>query len=346
MSLLFFDGFDHYGNGVDPVSYGKWGADINTPSNTTTTQKRTGTYSYNPFRDSYGMVTKALPVTGGFIVGMALFPVSITGNTVVISIREGAIIHVSLGITAGGILQVYNGSGTVIATGTTVIPIGGFTYIEFKGTISDTIGTYTVNINGVVEAALNGSGADTRNGGTGVWDRVGIQGVSSANFSTYIDDFYICDMSGSAPTNDFLGLVKVELLMPQTDAVSAGSNAGLTPSTGTDHGALVDEIGPNTTDYNSGSTVGLKDTYQYPSATLTGTIYGIQTNLYAMKTDASVRAVCAVVRTNSVDYDGANVSPLTTFSYFSEVRALNPNTGIAWTTAEINAIQVGMKVTV
>jgi hypothetical protein len=162
----------------------------------------------------------------------------------------------------------------------------------------------------------------------------------------FFDDVYVCDTNGAAPRNNFLGSVKIETLLPQTDAVSAGSNAGLTPSTGTDHGAMVDENPPNTSDFNSASTVGLKDTYQYPTMTLTGTVYGVQTNLYVNKSDAVARQVCAVVRPVSTDFDGANVSPTTSFIYFSEIRAQNPQTSADWLVSDITALQVGMKVTV
>jgi hypothetical protein len=285
-----------------------------------------------------------LSATGGVVVGFALRQDAASTNTSdLLQVREGTTVHLALALTTGQQLVVKRGP-TVLATGTTVLALNNWYYIELKGTIHDTTGSYEVRIDGVSEAVLTATGVDTRNAGTtGQWDRFYLGGVVTGN--TYIDDVYICDQSGAAPRNTFLGPVKVETLLPQTDAVAAGSNAGLTPSTGTDHGALVDENPPNTSDYNSSPTVGLKDTYNYPSLTLTGTILGVQSNLYVAKSDAAVRQVCAVVRAGGVDYDGANVSPLTTFSYFSEVRAQNPNTAADWTSSDIASLQAGMKVT-
>jgi hypothetical protein len=293
---------------------------------------------------NYAITGKALPASGGVVVGFALQQAAASANTTdLLQVREGATVHLALAITTGQLLVVKRGA-TILATGTTLLPLSSWTYIELKATIHDTTGSYEVRINGVSEAALTASGIDTRNvGATGQWDQIRLAALANAN--SYIDDLYVCDQSGSAPRNTFLGPVKVETIYPQTDAVAAGSNAGLTPSTGTDHGALVDETTPNTTDYNSSPTVGLKDTYNYPSLTLTGTILGMQTNLYVAKSDAVARQVCAVVRAGSVDYDGANVSPLTTFSYFSEVRAQNPNTAADWTSSDIASLQAGMKVT-
>ena len=346
MALLFIDGFDHYGNGANPVSFGKWGFTDYLPGNTKNDRVRTGTHSHYFGGVSDNMITKPLTASGGVIVGVAVngnAPWSTGGN--LIEIREGTTIHLAIGITVDGKLTVKLGGSTVLATGASALAATNWYYVEFKAIIADgTGGSYDLRVDGVPE--LTASGIDTRNGGTtGQWDRIRIAGIVGSN-GTYLDDFYVCDTSGAAPYNTFLGLVKIETLYPQTDATAAGSNAGLTPSTGTDHGALVDETAPNSADYNSTSTVGVKDTYNYPPMTLTGVILGVQTNLYCNKSDAAARSVCAVVRSGGVDYDGANVSPLTTFSYLTTPFALNPNTSTPWTAATIAAIEVGMKVTV
>jgi hypothetical protein len=344
MALLFFDGFDHYGTNGNPVTLGKWASGGAGTPTAQPTAVRTGSHALSFPNQNYEVISKALPASGGVVVGFALYQVAASTNSSdLLQVREGSTVHLALAATTGQLLVVKRGS-TVLATGTTVLPLNSWTYIELKATIHDTTGSYEVRIDGVSEAALTASGVDTRNAGTtGQWDRIDVRGIVGGN--QYIDDLYVCDQSGAAPRNTFLGSVKVETLYPQTDAVAAGSNAGLTPSTGTDHGALVDETTPNTSDYNSSPTVGLKDTYNYPSLTLTGTILGIQTNLYMAKSDAVARQVCAVVRAGGIDYDGANVSPLTTFSYFSEVRAQNPNTAADWTSSDIASLQAGMKVT-
>lgn len=343
MALLFVDGFDHSG-ATNTIHFTKYsdgsGAGISTSS------PRTGLGRLN-LGNSFGYVTtKPLTASGGCVVGCAI-RVDVDDATAdsgpILHVREGGTTHLRLEFTTSRTLRVVRGDGTVLATGTTVLPLGTWVYVELKTVIHDSAGTYAVRLDGVAEAALTGSGADTRNGGTGVWDRIHLIGIGGGGFQFSLDDLYVCDTSGAAPQNDFLGPCQVETLLPQT---GNGSNAGLTPSTGTDHGALVDENPPNTSDYNSSATVGAKDTYTLPSLALTGAILGIQTNLYAAKSDAAARQVCAVVRTGGTDYDGANVAPTTTFSYYSEPRPVNPQTGLAWTTADIDALEVGMKVTV
>jgi hypothetical protein len=344
MALLFFDGFDHAGQ-TTAIHASKYDTFPGTGFALSNSQARTGTTSlwFSSTSLLYTAITKLFPVNGNIaIVGVAL-RMTTTPSSLddLLHVREGTIVHVAVSVNSSRQLVVRRGT-TTLATGTTVLALNTWYYVELKTTIHDTTGAYEVRIDGVSEGALTATGVDTNNAGTSTWNNIELMGPGG---NTFVDDFYICDGSGAAPRNTFLGPVKVETLYPQTDAVAAGSNAGLTPSTGTDHGALVDENPPNTTDYNSSPTVGLKDTYNYPSLTLTGSILGIQTNLYVAKSDTAARQVCAVVRAGGVDYDGANVSPLTTFSYFSEVRAQNPNTSNDWTSSDIASLQAGMKVT-
>lgn len=336
MALLFFDSCDHTGTAQSNVLAKYSATSTMVPS---TSAVRTGTHGYRI--NAGGFVTsKTLPVSGGAVIGLAVrwaaFP-----NGTFLEIREGSTIHVAVGCDSTGHLQVKRNT-TVLATSSTALSVNSFYYVEIKTVIHDTTGTYEVHVDGVQDAALTATGQDTRNAGTGVWDSFNMR--SSVN-TFDVDDIYVCDTSGSAPRNTFLGVVKVECLFPQTDATAAGTTAALTPSTGTDHGALVDEASPNTTDYNSSANVGDKDTYNYPSLSLTGTILGVQTNLYVVKTDAAARSVCPVVRSGSTDYDGSNVSPGTSYGYFSAVWAQNPDTGNDWTSSEVNAMEAGMKVT-
>lgn len=343
MALLFFDGFDHQGVGRMDTQ-GKWGGNSDSNVVPQTAVVRTGTHAARASGVSYILWTKPYATSGGAVVGMA-FQYQLGGiysDHNFFEIREGSIVHLALGMDANQRLTVKGGvSSPVLATGTTILSPNAWYYLEFKAIIHDTAGSYEVRIDGVQEVALTASGVDTRNGGTGVWNWVTVS--SASNAAWYMDDFYLCDTSGAPPRNNFLGPVHVETLYPQTDAVAAGSNAGLTPSTGTDHGAMVDENPPVTTDYNGSATVGVKDTYNYPPMTFTGTIFGIQTNLYAAKTDTSGRQVCAVIRVGGSDTDGPPKPVGTTFAYASDVWSQKPDLS-NWTPADIATLQVGMKV--
>jgi hypothetical protein len=345
MALRFMDGFDHCGPREGPNDSAALATKYETTNslflNPWFTRTGVGAVRFVNGGSSSGnhAITKVLPASGGAIVGAAFRTTTIQIGAVLFQVREGTTVHIELSVGSGGTLIVKRGATTLATSSSPAIVTASWQYVELKTVIHDTTGTYEVRVDGVAVPGLTASGVDTNNAGaTGQWDRILLGGSGG---ESAVDDVYVCDTSGST-NNDFLGPVKVETLLPQT---GNGTNLGLTPSTGTDHGALVDENPPNITDYNSSATVGAKDTYHYPSLSLTGAILGIQTNLYVAKSDAATRQVCAVVRASGTDYDGANVAPSTTFGYFSEVRAVNPATGVAWTAADLAALEAGMKVT-
>lgn len=338
MSLLLIDGFDHY---THQSFGGKWDAQPSTSGTPGRTGRYMGFGSGGPF-------FKLIPVPGDWFILGAAFQwqgASLPLGVQFVYFSEGAINHVTFGLSASAALTVSR-AGTLIATATNAtLVVNNWYYIEFKVVIHDTTGSIEVKLDGTtVTWNATVTNIDTRVAGTGIVDKFGFSGTAVGPY-TMVDDLYLVDDAGAAPRNTYLGAVRVETLLPQTDAVAAGSNAGLTPSTGTDHGALVDDPAPpNTTDYNSSTTVGVKDTYNFPSLTLTGAVLGVQTSLYVAKSDAGPKSVCAVVRAGGVDYDGATVAPLTTFQYFGELRAQNPNTSLDWTIADIAALQAGMKI--
>jgi hypothetical protein len=214
--------------------------------------------------------------------------------------------------------------------------------VEFKFTINDSTGSIEVKVDGVSYIAATGS-LDTQNGGTGAWDRIALGSLCS---STYLDDFYICDTNGSAPYNTFLGPVKIETLLAQA---GNGANTGLTTSTGSDHGALVDDAlgsANGDTDYNFSANVGDKDTYAMSNMSLTGTILAVQPFLYARKTDAGARSIAPVIRHSGTDADGTDKNPTTSYNWIGQIYTDNPVTAAPFADAsEVNALEIGMKVT-
>jgi hypothetical protein len=340
--LLFMDGFEHYSGDVN--NYGKWSTASTANFGTTPSgSPRTGGRALQAYNIDQEGITNTLPVVGkGFVVGLAVRPTATaTDPSNFLRIKENAISHLMVTMIAGNMLQVKVGT-TVLATGTVALPINSWSYVEFKGEIDSVAGSFEVRIDGVTEPALVGTGVNTQNGGTGAWNQFALT-AAVTGWAVYYDDLYVCDQSGST-LNNFLGPIRIETLMAQP---GNGSNVGLTPSTGTDHGAMVDEpTSPNTTDYNSSATVGAKDTYNLPTPALVGEVLAIQTNLYVAKTDVGARQVCTVVRTGSPaqDVDGPAKSVLTIFSYLTTPFSQNPVTLQPWTLAEMTALEVGMKV--
>lgn len=249
--------------------------------------------------------------------------------------------HVSLCLTAGGQLQVRRGdqSGTILGTETGVsFPVANtWHYVAMKVLLSDTVGTVEVRLDGRATPVIALSGQDTKNAGT----KTGFDGIQFGDTGTSIDidDIYLCNGAGSV-NNDFLGDIRVDTLLPNGD----GSNSGMSLSTGTTHSTLVDENPQNTTDYVFSATAGTKDTWNYANTVTVGTVRGVQLNTYAQKSDASARSFRPVVRHAGTDYGGTDVNLGVGFVYYQQVYETNPGTGVAWTTANVDAAEFGVEV--
>lgn len=337
--LLFIDGFDHYSSATQ-----KWtstsGDTVPTPSSLAA---RFGTQGLRiTFGNTPGFAVKTLPSSySTLIVGVAFNVDSFrlhNTNVYLVALNEGGTNHLTLGLTATGLLEVMR-NGTVLATGTTPISTGVWYYAEIKAVIHDSTGAVTVRLNGVNE--ITGTSLDTRNGGAGVIDTIHLRNPTSN--IVWFDDLYVCDTSGST-NNDFLGDVRVEALFPNGN----GNSSQLAGSDGnsTDNYLLVDETSPNgDTDYVESSTVGQKDTYAFGNLTsTTGSVYGVQILPYAQKTDAGTRSIASVARLSATEVDSADKTLSTTYTYLPDIRETKPGGG-AWSITDVNNAEFGVKVT-
>lgn len=338
MTLLFMDGFDHYAT-ADITK--KW-----TTNSSATISTSGGRRSSGALSCAIGnYAVKTLSTTySTIIVGFALKPNSLSDSwRDILSLFEGATQHLTFTIKAAGKILIYRGNsttGTLLATGTVTINTGVWTYVEVKVTINDTTGSTEVRLNGVADSGLTLTNTDTRNGGTsGAID--GIWTGTSSSMSALYDDYYVCSTAGST-NNNFLGDCRVDTILPTGD----GNYTQFTPSTGTAHWSLVDENPPNTTDYVSSATSGDRDSYTFPdlSGLSSQTVYGIQINAAALKSDAGARSLGTMSRLSGADKDGVGTAMSTSLVYISEIQETDP-TSAAWTESNVNAAEFGVKVT-
>lgn len=347
--LEYVNGFESY-NGDLTSERSKWtsSSDLDSISATPASgSPRSGSYSgqinYN-FDDMY----RAVPAKSGYVVGEAIIATSFGGGEApLLRFQEGTTVHMALYVTNTGFLRVKFG-GTTLATDTVKqLVTSTWYYIEFKAVIHDSAGSYEVRVDGVTIAALTASGLDTRNGGTGLVDRIKFAGTGVGGF--WVDDIYIVSTTGGTHTDFLCTPSRTFRVKGQRASSGNGTNTDFTPSTGTDHGALVDESAPNgDTDYNSSSTVGNIDTYNYAALSLPGgaTIQGVQVESYQRKTDAGTRGVKTAIRSGGNNYTpNAEISPSTSYRNDLDVFEQDPATSAAWTESGVDAAEFGMKVT-
>lgn len=114
-----------------------------------------------------------------------------------------------------------------------------------------------------------------------------------------------------------------------------GNYAQWTPSTGTDHFALIDEVPPNTSDFNSSSTVGNKDSFIVSAASgpAAASLFLIMT-MYLQKTSGGANEVKGLFRLGGADRNGTAFQVPSPWAFKQSVLCSKPGGG-AITVADV-----------
>lgn len=336
MALLFMEGF-----ATNDIAT-KWdaGSGINGGINTTTPRVTGGSWIilYNS-----GLL-KSFTASSKVIVGNGVYCNSGNSNCIVFYGDAGTTVHIAVYRNASGLIEIRRGGvgGTLLATGTTTIPLTTWFYMEASVTISDTVGEVHVRLNGAGTDEVSYTG-DTKNGGTAnTIDKIQIATTAGAA-NVWYTDVYILNDTGSAPNNAFLGDVTVRTLSPSGN----GNSSQLLGSDGnsTDNYLLVDEKPFSATDYAGSATTGQKDTYalnDLPASV--ANVYGVQVNANMLKSDAGLGQSRVVIRSGGTDYGGTTRVLSTGSVTYHELYEQNPNTSAQWTPANVNGLEAGMEV--
>lgn len=333
MALLFMDGFDAGDALVKWTSY--------TGSNSSSTDTRFGTGRSWSISDKNNYLSKSIPATAQLFLGFAMkYSGYASGQQAFLTLYgdSGATAHLQLQFTNSSTLALLRG-GTVIATTPLAPPLTWNTYFEISATINATTGTCIVRVNGANVINFTGN---TKNGGTNTTiDTISFFGAQ-ANFTVYstiIDDLYVCDATGTAPYNTFLGDIRINTLVP----TAAGASTGFTPSAGANY-TDVDELPYSAADYVSASASGTRDTYAMGDLSGSYTVLGVQNNIVAKKIDAGGTAIKPAVVSGGTVYYGASKVLGTADATISDLRTIDPATSAAWTITGVNALEAGMEI--
>jgi hypothetical protein len=211
------------------------------------------------------------------------------------------------------------------------IPIGTWVFLEFEITIDNSSGSCKIYMNG--DSILDLSSIDTQVATTGQISSISIIPVENACF----DNIYICDDSDGPPTR--LGPLYIEELLPIADITT-----DWTPSTGTDHFAIVNSFNDST--YLTSMTMNNSDVFGFEDLTY------IDSNIQGAMQLTRVGIDPLGLRELEYGcYSGANsnaglvnlVSPI--FESIIHTYTVDPNTSNAWTVTGINMATFGIKVT-
>ncbi len=342
--LRFIDSFDHYQTGQITA---KWTSITAGVPQIVPLVGRCGTQALQPAINSFQDLLVGIPFASSKVtIGMAvnyqvqLFSSPYTLYTIENSLAE----HLAVKRALDGSIRIERNGTLLGTTAPNAIQMFEYSYLEVQVLISATVGTIEVRINGSATAALHVTGLNTQGSGTGDTTVTAIRVVGQSNYIVYIDDLYALDDTG-ATNNTFLGDTHVEYLHP----VAAGAHqdwsvVGLpTHWQAVSDGAFPDDD----TSYIATTTVNAIDTEIYQQTGLpAGTIFGVQIGLYARKTDSGLRSCAPVVRQGGNDFVGTSQAPsATSYRYMLQIYETDPATSAAWTIADVNAAEYGVKLT-
>jgi hypothetical protein len=149
-----------------------------------------------------------------------------------------------------------------------------------------------------------------------------------------ITDIYVAD----EPLGDF----RVVTLLPD----GAGAHTDLIPEPTAANYTRVNTTTRDDTTYNHSNTPGDKDTYTYSDLPFSDvTVFAVAPAPRAQKVDAGSASGRAVLRTNSADFTGPDrILAAGSWQWFPTIWSANPDSGLPWEPAEVDAIEAGFEV--
>lgn len=248
-----------------------------------------------------------------------------------------------------------NGSTVIGSSPSNTFDLYNWQHIEMWFAPRNSGGTAELWHNGV--KVIDVTGADTITWGSGTtqeWTSICIVGVNSASLGPYweLDDMVFWDSIDDGRDNDMTtgnqGILKIETIRPN----GAGSNTDWTASAGSNWEA-VNEANATDADYVTSGSSGDRDTYAMETITtgiVSTDIKAVVSNVLARKDTASFRQVdhiCVSSGSTSEANEPSGGVSLTTASTGASISqamfTADPATTTAWTTAGIDAIELGFQ---
>jgi hypothetical protein len=342
MSLLWADGFDHYGSVVAYMTQGPYAQTAGVTLTSADPGPRTG---LRCARIGGGFNTGLRRVFGGDVdvagVGFAfLLPSLPTDNNSVClaSFRDGAnnpLASLMVGSTGQLILKAASGVGTVLSTSDPCVLAGSYQHFECR--IETATGSFEARVNGVTRLSVVGAAFVA---GDAAQVQIGTSGQGTFGYPAYmgVDDLYAWDDS-SGGVADFIGDKKVYTRFPASD----GALQGWIPSVGSDGYAMLDNNPPvDGVDYLTALNVGsAEDRSEFGIAAFPAevvSVAGIVIATRLFKTDAGNAKVQVGVISGGAEDLGEEHALSTAPTWYHDVFETDPDTGSVWSLAAVNAL--------
>jgi hypothetical protein len=247
-------------------------------------------------------------------------------------------VQISINFDSIGRISVNSGSTVLAVTTPYFFRVNAWYYLEASVTIG-TSGSFEVRL-----------GQQTILSGTGVNTQQTVNNTTNVIYcnlqAMYVDDLYILNTIGDY-NNTFLGEQKVLTTQANSDnSIQFSRNTGAN-----NYSNLLTYDGD--TSYNYSMTVNDVDLFgmtalgSYTNQNFTGNdISATKTVIIARKDDVGERQVANVVVSGSTsEVFNTNNALLSTYEAFVNYMETDPNTGDPWTSAAVNALNIGYKLT-
>jgi hypothetical protein len=334
--LRFIDGFDHYDT---PRLTDKWnnatGAAILSGAGRVAPGNAVRVNDINS-----GLLLKTLDAQATWIVGFAFNPSGLPAISLpIVRVLDAGNQQVELRINPDGTLAVTsNGAALTNGQSTVALRVGAWCFIEFMVTISTSIlaSSCEVKLNNAVIITV-AAGQSTQATANPTANAIDFHGSTPTSL---IDDVYICDGNGGTYTT-FIGDSRVILQIP----AGAGDSTQWSLFGNTNNWKAVSNVPPlDDAQYVYSNTPTQLDLYVLSTFPLaSATIKAIQTVVYERKDDTANHLVEAAIKTGGTVYTGTPVELGISYLFNTEIHELNPHSGIAWTVADLNALQTGIE---
>jgi len=324
MGRLFTDGAEFQDN--------LFWSSIGSGSGASAGQKRSGTHSYTASGiNSY--LNKILPSTYTEWYSRIAVYISATHSSLRIpAFRSGSNEVSSLRFTTQyPTLYVNN---VLVATSGILVPLNTWTLLETHFKI-DNSGIFELKVEGVNAASYSGDTLITYSSMDGIlWNNQVSQLV------TYVDDLALNDITGVVD-NSWCGDGRVGLLKTNAN----GDNIDFVPSAGSNYENVDDIPNDGDTTYNQGLVSGEYDLYNLEASGLSNvSILRGWIEARVRKMRASSETVLLGLKTDGTEYWNDSHDLQTNYSSIRRDHTINPKTGSPWTVADLDALQIGMKV--
>lgn len=231
-----------------------------------------------------------------------------------------------------GVMKAWRGNLSTLLGSMVSSLSSGWHWFDAHFTYSASVGVMELWIDDTQVINLTGQNTEQNSGLNLIYGLVGGDGGSSVQ-GTFDDILF---------TDSRLGDQRIETLLPSSDA---GPNQG-TPSTGSNHYAVVDEAQWNTSNYiTMPNTSGDKEVFGFSSlASTPATVTNVKMMLVTEKSDAGSYQLEPLVIASATEADGSAQQLLTSWGVQWSHFPVNPSTSAAWAYTAVNAMTGGFKV--